>query len=244
MIRTIEATIDEHGNVRLREAVALPTARQAFVIILDEPPSPLAALYAEFADEDRAFAEEGIAEYKKALAAEDTQLSMSDDKITVWRLITHHTDPEHTLRWVRRTGRLAIGWGRIGHIGKQGYLSPRDISEAISEFYPGIGNAGSGGACLYNFYFSMRPGDLVILSIGGSRSLVMEVEGGYEFKNTPEEPPIGDYQHQRKASILPIDPDALWHCAGSGPIDGQSIRWALVQCRKPIDAATKAKLAG
>ena len=33
----------------------------------------LAALYAEFGDEDRALAEEGMAEYSEALQAEDTQ---------------------------------------------------------------------------------------------------------------------------------------------------------------------------
>lgn len=35
--------------------------------------STLAALYAEFADEDRALAEEGMAEYARSLAAEDTK---------------------------------------------------------------------------------------------------------------------------------------------------------------------------
>ena len=71
MIRTIEAIVDKHGNVHLLEAVTLPTARRAFVIILDEPPSPLATLYGEFADEDRALAEEGMTEYGQALAIED-----------------------------------------------------------------------------------------------------------------------------------------------------------------------------
>ena len=156
----------------------------------------------------------------------------------------HHTDPQHTLSWTRKTGRLAIGWGRIGGIRAQGYTSPRDISLAVNEFYPGIGNAGSGGVCLHNFYFRMRPGDLVILSTGGRRALVMKVEGNYEYKLTPEEPPIGDYQHQRMASILPIDPDVLWRCAGGAPTAGNSIRWTLIECLKQIDATTKAKLLG
>ena len=38
MIRTLEATIDERGTVRLQEAVELPTARRALVTILDEEP--------------------------------------------------------------------------------------------------------------------------------------------------------------------------------------------------------------
>ncbi len=37
MIRTVEAVIDEHGNVRLLEPVHLPAARRALVTILEEP---------------------------------------------------------------------------------------------------------------------------------------------------------------------------------------------------------------
>lgn len=36
MIRTVEAVIDEHGNVRLLEPVHLPAARRALVMILEE----------------------------------------------------------------------------------------------------------------------------------------------------------------------------------------------------------------
>jgi len=36
MIRTIEAVIDENGNVRLLEPVRLPSARRAFVTIMEE----------------------------------------------------------------------------------------------------------------------------------------------------------------------------------------------------------------
>ncbi len=39
MIRTIEGTIDEQGNVRLIEGVQLPAPRRALVMILDEPPA-------------------------------------------------------------------------------------------------------------------------------------------------------------------------------------------------------------
>lgn len=38
MIRTIEATIDEHGRVRLLEGVELPAPRRALVTILEEEP--------------------------------------------------------------------------------------------------------------------------------------------------------------------------------------------------------------
>ena len=38
MIRTVEAIIDEHGAVRLLEAVNVPGARRALVTILEEEP--------------------------------------------------------------------------------------------------------------------------------------------------------------------------------------------------------------
>jgi hypothetical protein len=42
MIRTAEAVIDEHGNVRLLEPVEVAGARRALVTILDEEPTSLA----------------------------------------------------------------------------------------------------------------------------------------------------------------------------------------------------------
>lgn len=39
MIRTVEATIDEQGNVKLLEPVQLPSTRRALVTILEDPPS-------------------------------------------------------------------------------------------------------------------------------------------------------------------------------------------------------------
>jgi len=39
MIRTVEAVIDEDGNVRLLEAVHPSTARRALVTILEESPA-------------------------------------------------------------------------------------------------------------------------------------------------------------------------------------------------------------
>ena len=43
MIRTVEAVIDEQGNVRLLEPVHPRTARRAFVLILDEGPADRAS---------------------------------------------------------------------------------------------------------------------------------------------------------------------------------------------------------
>jgi hypothetical protein len=52
MIRTVEAVIDEHGNVRLLEDVRLPTTCRALVTILEERPlagAPESALLGEAA---------------------------------------------------------------------------------------------------------------------------------------------------------------------------------------------------
>ena len=52
MLQTIEAVIDEHGNVRLLEPIQLPTARRALVTILEYEPSvdlPETALLSELA---------------------------------------------------------------------------------------------------------------------------------------------------------------------------------------------------
>jgi hypothetical protein len=38
MLRTVEAVIDEHGNVRLLEAIQLTAARKALVTILEDAP--------------------------------------------------------------------------------------------------------------------------------------------------------------------------------------------------------------
>lgn len=55
MIRTIEATIDEQGNVRLLEPVKLPTTRRALVTILEDPP-------VEWANETALLSEPALAE--------------------------------------------------------------------------------------------------------------------------------------------------------------------------------------
>jgi hypothetical protein len=50
MLQTIEATIDEQGNVRLLEPIQLPNPRRAFVTILaDEVDIPETALLSEAA---------------------------------------------------------------------------------------------------------------------------------------------------------------------------------------------------
>ena len=150
-------------------------------------------------------------------------------QMNIWRLVTHHADPERALNWARQSGRVAIGWGAIGDLRQ--YASSQDISRAISRHYPTLRNQGSGGVCLDNFCYAMRPGDLVILSAGGVRAATMVIKGGYEFMEKPEEAPIGDYQHQRQGQLIPIDPNRLWTLVGPPE---HNIRWTLVRLQRRL----------
>jgi hypothetical protein len=56
MIRTVEAVIDEQGNVRLLQAVRLKAARRALVTILDD--APVAGIHEAALLSERALAED------------------------------------------------------------------------------------------------------------------------------------------------------------------------------------------
>jgi hypothetical protein len=63
MLRTVEAVIDEHGNIRLREPVHLPAARRALVTILDDEPAlgiPEMGFYRFLVDTSRSVAQDCI----------------------------------------------------------------------------------------------------------------------------------------------------------------------------------------
>ncbi len=61
MMRTVEALIDEQGNVRLLEAIHLPDARRALVTILDEAPD-LDAASGRIVSETALLSEKALAE--------------------------------------------------------------------------------------------------------------------------------------------------------------------------------------
>lgn len=96
------------------------------------------------------------------------------------------------------------------------------------------------GTQLWNFCYILAAGDLVILSTGKYRALVVQVQGDYEFVSPDAAPLVGDFQHQRRVLITTIDPNNLWHLAGSQAASGHNIRWAFVKCLHSVDA-TKAK---
>lgn len=154
--------------------------------------------------------------------------------MNVWRLITHWDEPQAALNWSRINSRIAIGWGRAGDI--RNYASAREIVEAVREEYPGIQNAPLSGGQLWNFCHILAEDDLVILSLGknGGRSLVVQVQGAYEFVPSEEAPLHDDFQHQRKVQTTQLDPNRLWHLAGSQPAIGQNIRWTFIRCLRSV----------
>lgn len=154
----------------------------------------------------------------------------------VWRLATHHEDPEAVADWSRKSGRIALGWGFLGDLREKEYASPKEISRAVRELAPALHNAPVSGIQLWNFRYTMKPGDLVILSTGKYRAFVMQVQGDYEYVPSERAPLHGDYQHQRTAQLTNIDPDRLWRLAGAQAAEGQNIRWTLIKCLRLLEA--------
>jgi predicted Mrr-cat superfamily restriction endonuclease len=134
-------------------------------------------------------------------------------------------------------GWIAIGWGdpQFGHLSQ--YPSLQAISDAISQVYPNDTpqERSIGAHNLDSFYRLIAPHDYVILSTGKRRGAVMEVMGGYEYRNTTNIYPFnGNYGHQRRAQLVAgMDPNQLWRTVG-GPAPGQNIRWTLVPCANTI----------
>ena len=158
-------------------------------------------------------------------------------KRIVWRIITHHADKERLLKWSFENGQIALGWNAVGDLRQ--YKSAKEVSAAVVKRFPHLPNRHFGGVQLWNFYRTLQPGDLVILSTGGRREAVMEVTGGYAFAgDTVEDDYL--YAHRRSAKQrLDLDAEVLWRYAGGADLaPGQNIRWAFVQCGTPVDADT------
>lgn len=98
----------------------------------------------------------------------------------------------------------------------------------VRDAYAELDNAHLGGPSLWRFYHEMSIGDLVILSDGRSRRVVMRVTGPYEWTQNSLPAP-GDYYHQRSAELSDEDPNGLWeHCGREA--QGENIRWTLLRC--------------
>ena len=129
-----------------------------------------------------------------------------------WRLILHHEVPETALDWSRANNRIAIGWGKIGHVRASGLTSAEAIRDAIKSTYGGRltgANPGNGGKALHSLAYEMQPGGLVILRASTNRAVV-RVTGDYLWSPLGETQPSPDYRHQRDVAFTDIDPDRLW----------------------------------
>lgn len=88
----------------------------------------------------------------------------------------------------------------------------------------------------------IQPLDLVILSTGGSRTLVMEVTGDYEY--VPEKADSFPHQaHQRKATATYLNPNSLWTIADRCAPD-YNVRWTLIRCARDVSETEIAALTG
>ena len=149
--------------------------------------------------------------------------------MAVWRLITHHADAEAQLQAFLGHGCIAIGWSGVGDLRTQGTTSAAEISPLVQAAYPDLKNANHGGPSLWRFYREVRPGDLVILNVGGRRRAVMRVAGDYGFASENEAGDTHGYRHRRAAEPVACDPEALWTGCG-GMAEGENIYWTLVRC--------------
>lgn len=157
----------------------------------------------------------------------------------VWRLITHWEQAEAVVKWARQEGRIAIGWNP-GDLRR--FNSPREISGAVRDVHPGLHNWPYSGQQLWDFSRTIQPLDLVILSTGGSRALVMEVTGGYEYVS--EQADTFPHQaNQRKATATYLNPNALWKLSG-GCAPGYNVRWTLIRCAHDVSDIEVDALAG
>jgi len=153
--------------------------------------------------------------------------------MAIWKITTHHDQPEDAFSAWRSRGLVAVGWTNIGDLTK---LSPRSSSEIgayIRAEYPNLPNSGTGGPSLWNFYSNVRVGDHVIAVSKGKRLGVMLVTG--EYFHAREDDGVLGYGHIRRAEFTAIDAELLWHSVQTVAL-GQSIQWTVGLCRQSSDA--------
>ncbi len=148
---------------------------------------------------------------------------------TVWRLMAHWEEPEEVAQWMKKEGRISIGWCQETDLSK--HRTPEEIGKAILQAWPESHNWMYGKTQLWNFIHEAKIGDLVIVSSGGRREYVTQITGEYEhdYENT-----LYSVGHHRAASLTAIDPDKLWIAAGK-VAPGQNIRWTFIRCALPVE---------
>lgn len=167
-------------------------------------------------------------------ASRQSSPSAGTGAVNVWRLITHHERAAEMAEWSRREGVIAVGWGGTGDLRQRGFHDQEELTRIVGDAHSPISVSSRvhGGRSLWRLYAEMRPGDLVILSIGGARVLTMRVTGDYYF--VEGEYPY--YEHRRKAEATPIDPNLLWQLSG-GAAPGEPIRSTLIRCARALPEA-------
>lgn len=156
--------------------------------------------------------------------------------MNIWRLIPHHEQPVKFAEWSRRKGVLAIGWGQMGDLRQQRFHSEAEMKRLVADTHDYSTNSKvNGGFSLWRFYHEMQIGDLVIISASGSRKQTMRVTGDYYFVNLGDDP-SHDYEHRRKAEVVPIDPNRLWQAANR-VAPGEGVYSTLVRCDRQLTEA-------
>lgn len=168
--------------------------------------------------------------------------------MNIWRLIPYHIHdraPE-LAAWSRQKCVLAIGWGQTGDLRQYPVQNEAQMKRLVADTHlrPDYttNSQVNGGRSLWRFYHEMQEGDLVIISTSGSRQQAMRVTGGYYFVPSGEDT-SHHYEHRRKAEVVPIDSDRLWHFSGKAA-PGEGIYSTLVRCARSINDAEVKALTG
>lgn len=94
-------------------------------------------------------------------------------------------------------------------------------------------NVRYGSHSFFDFCFTMKPGDLVIVSDTTERRQVWEVAGDYDYVDATAAP-LND-RHQRQARLLDMDPNELWVRAGGRLVEGQINLQTLGGCAEVVE---------
>lgn len=159
--------------------------------------------------------------------------------MNIWRLVPHHIYPKDMAQWNCREGVIALGWGWTGSLDNLVFDSEADVKQIVQDRHPGITNAANAARSLWHLYHDMQPGDTVILSASGARVAAMRVIGEYYFVSGD---PQNSYEHRRKAEMVSVDTNRLWHAAGKAA-PGERVYAALVRCARRLSEAEFAALA-
>jgi hypothetical protein len=139
--------------------------------------------------------------------------------MNVWKLILYHENEkcdqqpadirDKMLRWSIANNRIALGWGEVSNVPECD--SPQECAEAIrcTPQFCGFPDHSivHGGYSLYNFCHVMREGDsVIVVGRNSRREGIMRIgdengsHGEYFREAKRQLPPVGNYQHQRRAT--------------------------------------------